>query len=261
MDAQRDLICFDLLDFDMKHPVFPKNAAYFIVQMSGLVLRQDYIPSFSDNYLQRMGTPSDFDSVNFYSDFTQIVSGRILTKDIQDAILKFFEISFVPDPAIDLLCAEAFQLNPIANQPPSQSVKRHLHTKASAQPKSKRAKNYNHPLVKTRCENCKEQELRMKLIKKITTSNVADLIKFETFWNGVKIEKNQLATLPPVNEIDHQLHQELITLMESRVIEDYYYLNESLPDKLNQIKLNWYENLHSTKPIINVPDTESDASI
>ena len=86
-------------------------------------------------------------------------------------------------------------------------------------------------------------------------------MKFETFWNGVKIEKSQLATLPPVNEIDHKLHQELITLMENRVIDDYYYLNESLPDKLNQIKLNWYENLHSTKPIINVPDTESDASI
>ena len=129
MDAQRDLICFDLLDFDMKHPVFPKNAAYFIVQMSGLVLRQDYIPSFSDNYLQRMGTPSEFDSINFYSDFTRIVGGVILTTDIQNAILKFFEISFIPHPAIDLLCAEAFQ--PTVAIQPSPALKKVKPTKTA----------------------------------------------------------------------------------------------------------------------------------
>ena len=211
--------------------------------MSGVVLPQDHIPSFSDLYLKKIGAPSDFESLSFYSDFILIVNGRLLTTVLQEAILKFFEISFIPDPTMDLLCSEAFQSNPISNQSPSQSVKRQLHTKASPQTKPKRAKNYNHPLVKTRCENCKEQELRMKLIKKITTCNVADLMKFETFWNGVKIEKSQLATLPPVNEIDHKLHQELITLMENRVIDDYSYLNES-----------------STKPIINVPDTESNAS-
>ena len=114
-----------------------------------------------------MGAPSDFESVSFNSDFTQIVNGRLLTTDLQEAILKFFEISFIPDPTIHLLCSEAFHSNSISNQPPSQSVKRHLHTKASPQPKAKRAKNYSHPLVTTRCVNCKEQELRMKLIKRL----------------------------------------------------------------------------------------------
>ena len=100
----------------------------------------------------------------------------------------------------------------------------------------------------------------MRLIKKTMNCNVADLMKFETFWNSVKIEKAQLATLSPVNEIPPNLHQELITLMENRGNSDYYYLNESLPDCLNKIKLHWYENMHTTPQIINVPETTSDAS-
>ena len=268
MDAQRDLICFDLLDFDMKHPVFPKNAAYFIVQMSGLVLRQDYIPSFSDNYLQRMGTPSDFDSVNFYSDFTQIVSGRLLTKDIQDAILKFFEISFIPDPAIDLLCAEAFQ--PTVAIQPSPALKKVKPTKtadsklsparANRPKKNKREKNYNSPLIRTHCDNCAEKAVRMKLMKKITTCDVGDLMKFESFWNGAKIEKNLLAAMPPINEIDLNLHGDMINLMEARINAEHHYLHAALPDCLNKIKLDWYDNRLTTPAVINVPDTASDAS-
>ena len=98
----------------------------------------------------------------------------------------------------------------------------------------------------------------MKLMKKISTCNVGDLMKFDTFWGGVKIEKRQLATLPPVNEINQTMHQELITLMDNRYVEEIYYLNELLPDKLNQIKLDWYENRHAVQTVINVPDTESD---
>ena len=101
----------------------------------------------------------------------------------------------------------------------------------------------------------------MQLIKKTVNCNVGDLLKLETFWSGLKIEKAQLATLPPINEIDHTLHQELITLMENRGIDEYNYLNETLPDKLNQIKLDWYENRHVIQTVINVPDTESDTSI
>ena len=86
-------------------------------------------------------------------------------------------------------------------------------------------------------------------------------MKFEIFWSGVKTEKTQLATLPPINEIDPSSHQKLITLMEHRVIDEDYYLNETLPQKLNQMKLNWYENPGLTKSIINVPDTEPDASV
>ena len=47
------------------------------------------------------------------------------------------------------------------------------------------------------------------------------------------------------------------TLMEACINAEYLYLHEVLPERLNQIKLNRYENLHSTK---DVPDTESEGS-
>ena len=131
----------------------------------------------------------------------------------------------------------------------------------SPQPKTKRSKNYNALILRTKCDNCTEKDLRFKFTKKTIKCNAGDLLKLETFWNGLKVEKAQLATLPPINEIDKKLHQELITLMENRGIEEYNYLNELLPDKLNQIKLDWYENRHVIQEVINVPATESDASV
>ena len=100
----------------------------------------------------------------------------------------------------------------------------------------------------------------MKLMKKITTCDVGDLMKFESFWNGVKIEKNLLATMPPINEIDLNLHGDLINLMDAHINAEYHYLHEALPDCLNKIKLDWYDNRNTTPDIINVPDTASDAS-
>ena len=46
VDAQRNLLCFDLLDFECKHLVFPRNAAYFMMHMAGTYIPQDHIPSF-----------------------------------------------------------------------------------------------------------------------------------------------------------------------------------------------------------------------
>ena len=161
------------------------------------------------------------------------------------------------------MCAEAFQQSslPANRAQPQCTTKQGLHSKRSPQHKAKRAKNYNDAIVRTSCENCKEKDLRMKLIKKSVNCNVYDLMKLETFWSGLKMEKSQLATLPPINEIDHTLHQELITLMENRGIDEYNYLNEELPDKLNQIKLDWYENRRTIQTVINVPGTESDTSV
>ena len=65
MDAQLDLLCFDLFDFDMKHPVFPGNALMFMIQMTCINIPQDHIPVFSDLYNSKVGTPSDFESVDF----------------------------------------------------------------------------------------------------------------------------------------------------------------------------------------------------
>ena len=274
MDAQMDLLCFDLMDFDMKHPVFPFNAAAFIVEMTAISSPPDHVPVLKNHYAQRIGETNSFQAVTFYSDFTRVMNQREITSDMKQSVVNFFEISFVPDSTIDLLCAEAFQRpSPsITSQPlpskraqPQCTTKQSLHSKKSPQKlspqrKAKRSKNYDEPILRTRCDNCKDKDLRMKLTKKILNCNVADLMKFVMFWNGLKMEKAQLATLPPVNEIDHTLHQELITLMENRGIEEYYYLNESLPECLNKIKLHWYENMHTITQIINVPDTTSDVS-
>ena len=90
--------------------MFPKNAAYFFMNMSNIDTPQGHIPIFGNVYLKKLCTPSDFESVTFYSDFTRLINACPLTADIQEGILKFFEISFIPDPAVDLLCFEAFQV-------------------------------------------------------------------------------------------------------------------------------------------------------
>ena len=86
-------------------------------------------------------------------------------------------------------------------------------------------------------------------------------MKFDEFARGVQIENNLLATMPPINEVDLDLHGELILLMEARNNAEYHYLHEALPNLLNKIKLHWYENRDEVETIINVPETESDVSI
>ena len=80
-----------------------------MIQMTAINVPQDYVPVFNDTYNEKIGTPTDFESVAFYSDFTCIIESRLITTDLQEAFLKFFEVSFIPDPVIDLLCGEAFQ--------------------------------------------------------------------------------------------------------------------------------------------------------
>ena len=104
MDAQKDLLCFNLLDFDMKNPVFPLNAAAFIVQMSAIPTPTDQVPAFNDHYTQRIGTPTPFQSITFYSDFTRVVTQRKLDYSVKQSIVDFFGISFIPDLTIDLMC-------------------------------------------------------------------------------------------------------------------------------------------------------------
>ena len=196
MDAQMDSLCFDLLDFDMKNPVFPLNAA-------AIPTPTDQVPAFNDHYTQCIGTPTPFQSITFYSDFTRVVTQRELDYSVKQSIVDFFGISFIPDPTIDLMCAEAFQQFslPANRAQPQCTTKQGLHSKRSPQHKAKRAKNYNDAIVRTSCENCKEKDLRMKLIKKSVNCNVGDLMKLETFWSGLKMQKSQLATLLPINKL------------------------------------------------------------
>ena len=263
-DAQRDLMCFDLMDFDMKHPVFPQNAAAFIVQASSISTPQDCAPSFSDMYRAKVGELSDFDKIAFYSDFSRLMNARFIDTDIQGVILNFFEITFIPDPAIDLLCAEAFKPSPPAKRAKTgQSPNTKLPPKyvGKQQPKAKRGKNYNHPIVRARCENCAEKDIRFKLMKKMSTCKTSDLMKFDEFARGIKMENNLLATMPPINEVDLDLHEDMLLLMETRNNAEYHYLHEALPNLLNKIKLHWYENREEIETVINVPETESDVNI
>ena len=98
-------------------------------------------------------------------------------------------------------------------------------------------------------------------MKRIASCKTDELSKFDNFWTGVKLEKRQLATLPPLPEIDPTLHSELIDMMDTRLTAEYRYLHEILPDKLNEIKLNWYENRSRSQQVIFVAETESDASV
>ena len=145
MDAQMDLLCFNLMDFDMKNPIFPFNAAAFILEMSSIATSTDQIPIFDDQYSKRLGTPSHFQNVAFCSDFMRVMNQRLLTTDVKQAVVNFLQISFIPDPTIDLLCSEAFQASPQKTTKALPSTKRSP-PKFSNQPQGKSSKNCNEPI-------------------------------------------------------------------------------------------------------------------
>ena len=65
------------------------------------------------------------------------------------------------------------------------------------------------PLHTVHCNNCEEKELCLKLVKKNDELKKTDLMKFAKFSNDLKVENALLATLPPLNEMDEQLHTQL----------------------------------------------------
>ena len=152
------------------------------------------------------------------------------------------------------MCAEAFQTT-------SKKTKSPRKVSASPAAPKKRAKNYNSPLLHSHCENCDEKEMRFKLIKKITNCKVNDLMKFDNFASGLKVENAMMLTLPPVNEIDSKLHQELLTVMEKRIQSDHDYLHEVLPRCVDNIELMWYKTMHEPRPVFSVAETPSDISL
>ena len=69
-----DALCFDLINLDMKHSAFPKNACRFIVKMASIQISLDCIPVFDAVYEQRVGELNGFEAVAFYSDFTRLMN-------------------------------------------------------------------------------------------------------------------------------------------------------------------------------------------
>ena len=71
--------------------------------------------------------------------------------------------------------------------------------------------------------NCKEQ----------------DLMKFDDFSSALKVENALLSTLPPLNETDGKLPQELMGATENKSAGEVHYLKEFLPHCVDNIKSMW----------------------
>ena len=59
-----------------------------------------------------------------------------------------------------------------------------------------------------------------------------DILKVDSYIRGVRVENTLMASLPPVNEIDHKLHEALIETMEKRIQAENQYLEVALPGLL-----------------------------
>ena len=88
-----------------------------------------------------------------------------------------------------------------------------------------------------------------------------DLLKVDSCVRGIRIENTLMASLPPINEIDHKLHENLIDTMEKRIQVENQYLEVALPGAIDTIKLDWYQHMHHQKNpdlTVYVPETDYD---
>ena len=228
-----ELLHCDLVELDRTYAVLPTNAVDFIVRMTEIPLPANQLPVFGARYTDRLGQLSNEETLTFCQDFDAIIK-RVgtLNDDVKNIVLDFFNIKFMDDASnldIDLLCYQAFgNLDASPTPPPAK--------KSRAQP-LKRGKRYNTPVIRSSCTNCEEQILRLSLIKKISNAKVTDLMKFDGFVKATKVENAFLATLPPMNEIDPELHEQLLRVMENKLQVQNKYLEEDLPSAVDAIKL------------------------
>ena len=187
MQQDMDKLTFDLLEFDGKYKVFPINACAFMINMCGIEIPRDTVPTFNNLFGNRLGSISDFEAVSFYSDFTRLVTTHVMTPSLQNQLMGYFQISFTTDPAIDVMCAEAFQTSSIGTK-----TKTPYNTRKKS---TKRSKQYNKPIMSLRCNDCDDNAIRFKLMKKMTTCSNEDLHKFNNFWYSLKSENALMATL------------------------------------------------------------------
>ena len=74
MQQDMDNLTFDLLDFDGNHRVFPINACPFMVNLCGIPIPIDTVPTFNNLFSSCLDSMSDFEAVEFYSDFTRLIN-------------------------------------------------------------------------------------------------------------------------------------------------------------------------------------------
>ena len=237
----------DLIEFDRKYPHYPLSAADFIVRMTEIALPPNQLPVFSVK--DRLVQLSDEETFLFYTDFDTLIKRvGLLTDEVKNHVMNFFQIIFVDDVTqqdIDHLCYEAFHSMDLIT-PPKKT-------------KAKRAKRYNSPIIRSSCSNCDDQALRLQLIKKITNAKIMDLMKIDSFMRALKVENALIATLPPPSEINANLQEQLIGLMERRTYEQNKFLDTDLPQIIDSIKIDWYQNLKPQAPPqaqFNIPETD-----
>ena len=89
--------------------------------------------------------------------------------------------------------------------------------------------------------------LRLKLLKKVGTMKMHDLLKVDSCIRGIRLDNTLMASLPSINEIDHKMHEKLIETMEKRIQAENQYLDVELPGAIDAIKLDWYQHMHNFK--------------
>ena len=176
-----------------------------------------------------------------------------MTSALQNQLMGYFQIVFITDLVIDLMCAEALSVQELSSS-------KKMKTPYVSQVKStKRAKHYNKPIVSPTCSKCDDNELRFKLIKKLTTCSYEDLYRYNNLSCSLKSEKALMAILPPIHERDVLLNRDLGILQEERLQADRRFIDELIPECIERIKTNWFESFTvSNTQHFSVPDTESE---
>ena len=67
-----------------------------------------------------------------------------------------------------------------------------------------------------------------------------------------------MAMLPPIDEMDARLYEELLNVITSKTQADAQFTHHVLPQSVDNIKVIWYETKSANQEIFSVPETDSD---
>ena len=270
--------------FQTQFTYWPVQIADFVVRLAEIPLPVHQLPIIGSKEAHRVVELSDEETVVAYNHINNLLNKFTpLHDECKNIIIQFFDIVFVPDATqqdVDVLCFEAFgnvdslfdDYNPVVSftqdhphfNVPEIPIQGPEITPSRSSPKkkkqqSRRSKNYDTPIIRTSCSNCDEYTLRLKLLKKVSNMKMHDLLKVDSCIRGVRVENALMASLPPINEIDHKLHEKLIDTMEQRIQTESQYLEVTLPGSIDAIKLDWYQHMHHQQnPDLSVYVPETD---
>ena len=264
-----------LRDFETQFTFWPVQIADFVVRLGEIPLPLHQLPVVGLVKANRVVELSDEETLLIYNDIdTLFKKFTPLTARYKEVIIDFFDITFIPDATqqdVNVLCYEVFGnlenafgdldssfedhntvINFTQDHPDLQAAEIKSSHSSPKKRSQRRSKNYNQPIIRTSCSSCEEYTLRLKLLKKIHNAKMI-------FSRSTRVENTLMASLPPINEIDHKLHEKLIETMEKRVQAENQYLDVELPGAIDAIKLDWYHHMHNFKNpdlTVYVPETD-----